>query len=66
MTIDEIKLSWCEKKFGKMSSTEALQLAIEAEQYVKDLGPFDIATPMFIQQQIDFENYAFYLEKAGR
>lgn len=64
-SLDGMKLKLFERKYGPMTSKQAFQLAIEAEQTAKDCGPMDVATPHFIQQQIDFEKYAALLENAG-
>lgn len=57
------KLGFYASKFGHMSSDEALLIAIDAEQFAKSVGPFDVAYEHFIKQRNDFEAYALLLEK---
>ena len=64
--IDKIKLNLYEKKFGRMSSDDAIHLAISVEQTIKDISPMDLAASMLHQQMIWFETYALLLEKAGK
>lgn len=51
--------------YGSMTSTEALQLAVEAEQIYRDLRYPDPAKNYFRQQQADMEEYALLLEQNG-
>ena len=64
--INTMKLSLYQKKFGEMTSEEALHIAIEAEQFCKDCGPHDQAYQHFSRQKHDFEKYALILEGCGR
>lgn len=69
MTLNELiakreakKLEFLTKKYGHFTKEEALQLAIEAEQYCRDCGPFDQAYSYFKQEQLALEDYALLLE----
>lgn len=57
------KLRFYKKRIGEMNSSEALALAMDSEQFMKDCGPFDIAFPHFAQSREDLINYAELLEK---
>ncbi|MGL4261907.1 MAG: hypothetical protein ACRCTX_09835 [Afipia sp.] len=61
--LEKIKLSRLKQRLGEMSSEEALNIALSAEEYKKMCGAFDQATPMFAEQLRTFEEYAFLLEK---
>ena len=58
------KLEKYKNHIGLMTSEQALQLALNAEQIAKDCGPFDIAFEHIKRQQLTFEEYALLLEKA--
>lgn len=58
------KLEMYKSRIGLMTSEQALQLALDAEQIAKDCGPFDIAFEQMKRQQLTFEEYALLLEKA--
>ena len=60
---DKQELIRYRESLGDMSSNEALQLAIDAEQIAKDCGPQDIAFIRFKREQVVFETYAQLLEK---
>lgn len=64
--LQQWKLAHFEKAIGPLSSTEALTLAIEAEQITKTCGPFDPAYAVIKQQQLQLEQYAELLEAAGK
>jgi len=64
--LQRMKLEHFEKAIGPLSSTEALTLAIEAEQITKACGPFDPAYAVIKQQQLHMEQYAELLEAAGK
>lgn len=53
-------------RYGEMTSVKALELALQAEQYARDCGPFDIAFRHFKQQQLSMESYALLLEKVDK
>lgn len=61
--LEAFKLEHYRKNFGHMSSANALQLALEAEQTARDCGPFDPAFTYFIDQQHRLEAYSQLLEK---
>jgi hypothetical protein len=61
--LEEWKLRFFKEKFGSMRSTEALALAINAEQIAKETNPFDPAFSHFKTEQRIFESYAEFLEK---
>lgn len=64
--IEEFKFNRLQAKFGSMSSSEALAIALESEQICKDLKPFDIAFTKFKQDELDSFIYAQLLEKLGK
>lgn len=61
--LDQSKLALFRAQLGPSTVEEALNEAIDAEAIVKACGPFDPATPRFIQMQKSFEKYAELLEK---
>ena len=61
--LQERKLEFYRERLGAMTSAEALQLAIEAEQTKNDVGPFDTAFEYFANQQVVFEKYEHLLEE---
>lgn len=63
--LEQMKLEYFQKRFGKMGANEALNLAIDAEYFCNACGPFDVAFPRFKREQLDFETYALLIEKAG-
>lgn len=63
--IQEWKKERLELKFGKMTSGEALSLALESEQIKKDCGVFDPAYAKFASDQMSLFEYAELLEKAN-
>jgi hypothetical protein len=50
-------------RIGPMTSKEALTIALDAEQFKRDVGPYDITAKYFMQQELDFIEYANLLEK---
>ena len=62
---EQWKLSQYKAQIGAMSSTEALTLALKAEEIRKDLGAFDLAFEYYSNKQYAFEGYALLLEKNG-
>lgn len=60
------KLEIYKSRIGLMTSDQALELALEAEQFAKDCGPFDVAFGYMKHQQRTFEEYALLLEKETR
>jgi hypothetical protein len=58
-----MKLKFYRDRLGVMTSKEALEIALGAEQTRRDIGSFDPATTYFTQQQVDFLNYAELLER---
>lgn len=61
--VEQRKLSKYLEHVGRMTSDEALQLALEAEQIAKDVGPTDYAFAKFKNDEIHFFEYAELLEK---
>ena len=61
--LDKMKLSSLRKRIGPMSSAEAFELALQAEQFSRDCGPFDIAYEQFKRLQHQMEEYALLLER---
>jgi hypothetical protein len=60
---DLMKLNHYRGRFGAMSSAEALMIALDAAQFMQDMGPFDLAFKKFAQDERDFIEYADLLEK---
>ena len=52
-------------KVGEMTSDEALEMAIHFDQIAKDVGPFDMAYVMFIENRDGFMSYAELLCENG-
>lgn len=63
---DELCLSRYKARFGEMSSSEALECALNAEQIAKDCGPFDPVSGGFFRSCQEMTNYAILLEKVGK
>jgi len=51
-----------QRALGTMTSQEALEIAIQAEQFAKDCGVSDIAYPRFAHEAKVFLDYAELLE----
>lgn len=69
LTLDKVKMEKFKKTYASFfpsSSSMALQMAIKAEQTMKDVGAFDPAFRFFAQHKIDFEEIAIILEKEGK
>jgi len=64
--LDARKLAMYDAMVGPMGSSEAIDLAIEAECIANACGPFDIAYHRFKGDQQSLETYALLLERAGR
>lgn len=60
---EEFKLVRHKARIGILSIDECLELAIQAEQFKNDVGPFDIAFHHFADDAIRLEEYAYLLEK---
>lgn len=60
--LEQLLLKQYEEKFGKLTSSEAFELACCNEQIKKEL-PLDIALPYFAEQERIMLNYAILLEK---
>jgi hypothetical protein len=60
---DIMRLNHYRGRFGAMTSEEALLIALDADQFKRDMGPFDPAFRKFAQDEIDFTSYAELLEK---
>lgn len=62
--LEQIKLRMLLDRHGEIkSSSEALSLAIEAEENCTRVGAFDPAFAHFKKMQLDFESIAGMLEK---
>lgn len=61
--LETMKLKFYRDRLGDMKSKEAMEIALCAEQTLRDIGAFDPAVSHFAQEQIDFFNYAELLEK---
>jgi hypothetical protein len=57
------KLRLYKKRIGAMTAAEALELAMESEQFMRDCGPFDAAFEHFARSCREMTNYAELLEK---
>lgn len=57
-TLDALK-----QKVGKLTSEEALELAIQADDFLKTMGSSDPAYQHFFQQRAGFLLYAELVEK---
>lgn len=62
--LEEFKLRSYERRLGRMTSAQALNHALIAENVKRSMEPFDPARELFAQQQLDMEAYAELLEKA--
>ena len=62
---EEMKLKLLKEELGDMSSETALNLAIDYECTIADIGPFDPNITFFLNLKYRFEKYALLLEKAG-
>ena len=58
------KLARFELQFGKMTSEEALNLALNSEDIKRSLAPFDPAILHFSDEQTHLFNYAELLERS--
>ena len=59
------KLEIMKSKVGQMTSDEALEMAIEFDQIANDVGVFDMAYAMFIENRDGFMSYAELLCENG-
>lgn len=59
------KLEIMKGKVGKMTSDEALNMAIHFDQIAKDVGVFDMAYSMFIANRDGYMSYAELLCENG-
>lgn len=64
--LEQWKLDKYKTEVGKLTSEEALTLALEAEQFMKDCGPFDPAFAFFSNQYRMMLDYADLLDKEER
>jgi hypothetical protein len=60
---DLMRINRYRGKFGAMTSSEALLIALDASQFKQGMRPFDPAFRKFAQDEIDFTEYAELLEK---
>ena len=59
------KLEIMKAKVGEMTSDEALEMAIHFDQIAKDVGVFDMAYEMFIENRDGVMSYAELLCENG-
>lgn len=62
-TLLQLKLLHFERKYGKLTKDEALQLAIDADKFKTDCGVFDIAFSKFAEDTRGMLEYAELLER---
>ncbi len=62
-TFEKHKLTKLRTIYGAMSSLDALDAAIEAEEFKRLVGPFDFAFEKYARDQLNYTEYALLLEK---
>lgn len=67
LKVEELKLKHFRKEYGEMSVDECIELAQQADNYLRDMNAFDIAWSKFKRDSRTFWQYAWLLscERGG-